>query len=235
MQLVCPKCGRAVVGADLDLSRGLGVCRPCGELVPFPSALALGEAAPTVTPFNAAPARLFRPESYRLVEQIAGSRYEATITPNRLAAAPLLFFCLFWDTFMAVWYAIAIAGHIWAMALFGLLHLGVGLHLTHKAIAGLFNTRRLVIDADKVTWKSGPVPDRGNTQVPLELVAGFAVRESAGSKATTFKVGMNLADGTVRELEVEASDRPTAEYAASCFEEGLRLAKQSEPEGIYRG
>jgi len=230
VQLVCPKCGGTIAGADIDLDRGLGICRPCGELVPLPGSSAL---VPAFAP--AVPARLYKPESFRLTERYDGDRYEALLPPNRLKALPALGFCLFWDGFMAVWYGVAIFGHIWPMAIFGLLHLGVGVVMTHKTLVALLNTRRLAVGDGQVTWKSSPVPDRGNVKVPIDLVDGFAVRDKSTQKAASFVVAANLADGTLRELDVDATDAPTAEYAAECFQEALRLAKQRAGEGPYRG
>lgn len=226
MQLACPRCGRTIAGADIDLERGLGVCRPCGELVPLPGSSALAPASP---------ARLYKPESFRLTERYDGERYEAVLRPNRLKALPALGFCLFWDGFMAVWYAIAIFGHVWPMAVFGLLHLGVGVVMTHKTLVALLNTRRFALGDGHVIWKSSPVPDRGNLKVRIDLVDGFAVRDKSTQKASSFVVAANLADGTMRELDVDATDGPTAEYAADCFQQALRRAKERAAEGPYRG
>ena len=101
MQLLCPQCGNAIAGADIDLSRGMGVCRPCGELVPFPSTV------PAQLPLTNASTSLYRPESLRFEERASDEAYEVTLPPNRLATLPLLFFTLFWDGFMIVWYAIS--------------------------------------------------------------------------------------------------------------------------------
>jgi hypothetical protein len=227
MQLVCPKCGSTIAGADIDLGRGLGVCRPCGELVPLPTSTAL---APVAAP----PVRLYKPDSFLLTERFEGDRYEAVLPPNRLKALPALGFCLFWDGFMAVWYGIAIFGHVWPMAIFGLLHLGVGIVLTHKTLVALLNTRRLVLAGGRLTWTSSPIPERGKIDVPIEQVDGFALRDKSSSKAMSFVVTANLADGTLRELDVSATEPSTAQYAAESFQEALRQAKQRAGEGPYR-
>lgn len=252
MKLVCPGCGAMIAGGDIDLGRGLGLCRACGELVPLPEAAALargtassgatgeaGRIAPgaLVTPFGATPeSRLYRPESCRVTERVTDGRYEATIPPNRGPALALLAFCAFWDTFMVVWYAIAITGGIWMMAIAGLLHLGVGVFITHKAVVGLFNTRRLVITGGELSWTSKPVPDRGGQLLPIASIEGFAVVQKNTQRSTTFAVGINLANGTQRELDVDATDQPTATYVVERFQEALRTAKEAATEGRgYRG
>ncbi len=235
MRLTCPKCARAIEGVDIDLAKGLGVCRPCGELVPI---------GHVVTPFagGASLARttdggtrtLYRPESLRLVEKSAEGRYEASLPPRRLAAIPLVGFCLVWNTFMAVWYGIAIAGGIWPMALFGLLHLGAGIFLTHKALVELFNTRRLVIAGGTVSWTSGPIPTRANLSVGLDEIDGFGTHVKATQKTTAYLVALNLRAGTMREIDIGASDLTAAEYAAECFQDALAEAKRLDPKGPYR-
>jgi hypothetical protein len=235
MQLQCPRCGQPVHGEDLDLSRGVGVCRPCGEIVPFPSP---PDAALAVTPFSPTTGRVYRPASYALVERttdVAGAPvWEGVLPPNRLVAVPLLFFCLVWDTFMVVWYAIAFSSRVWIMAAFGVLHLAAGVFLTHKAIVTLLNTRRLAIGRGTVTWRSGPVPDRGNVALPIERVVGFSPRVTQG-KTTTYSVAMNLDDGSFRDLDVLASDAASAEYAAATFQDALAAAKEIPADGPYRG
>jgi len=230
MKLVCPACGRTIAGSDIDLGKGLGLCRPCGELVPF------GGAQRASFALEGAAQALYRPESMRLVEQVDGGRYEATLRPNRLAALPMLGFCAMWDTFMAVWYGIAISGGIWPMALFGLLHLGAGVVLTHTALVAFFNTRRLVLEGRTLTWKSGPIPTFGNVTLPVDAVDGFAPQIKEGRKSTSYVVAMNLSSGTTRELDVDAADFAGAEYAAASFAKALLEAKRIEgDQGPYRG
>ncbi len=228
VQVFCPKCANAVPGTDFDLARGIALCRPCGEVVALPS---FASGALAVAP----PAKLYKPPDFRFIESADGERYEATVPPSRLRALPLLAFCVFWDGFMIMWYGIAISKGIWPMALFGLLHLGAGVFLTHKALVTLFNTRRLRIGDGVVAWKNGPIPTRGNFELPLAQVDGFVAREKATSKSTTTFVAANLADGTMRELDVADGDALGAQYAAESFSDALARARQKVDTSAYRG
>lgn len=222
----------AVSGADIDLRRGIGVCRPCGEIVPLPSAGAGPFVAPT------AAAVVYRPEDFRIVEETTDSRYAAAIAPSRLAALPMLFFALFWDGFMIVWYTIAITGGIWPMALFGLLHLGVGVAMTYGVLVKLFNTTRLRIENGRLTFGSGPIPKRGKVDLPVDAIDSFTV----GSKVQTTKrserlayfIEANLAEGTKKQLSLDVDDQPSLEYACYRFNEALANAKRRIPQGPYR-
>lgn len=235
MKLECPSCGQPVAGADIDLARGVGLCRPCGELVPLPPSGAGSPPMGLVLSASQEERRLYKPESLRFVEVAEGGRYEAIIRPNRLLGIPLMAFALFWNGFMVVWYSIAIWQRQWLMAAFGVLHLAVGIGLAYGALVTLLNTRRLVIDRDRLTWRNGPIPTRGSVDVAYELVDGFVARSKASAKATKYFVAMNLADGSMRELDVGATDSISAEYAAACFLEALRTAKQRTQGGPYRG
>lgn len=231
MKLLCPRCGAAVAGDDIDLAKGLGVCRPCGELVPFgASPTSFGGAHLA----ELAPRAVYRSPAMTLLERRTEQHYEAIVPPKRLAALPLIGFCLFWDGFMAVWYTIAIAGGLWPMALFGLLHLGVGLFLTHTALVAFFNTRRLVIRDGVVAWTSGPIPTRGNLRLPIDAIDGFAPHAKVGQKTSSYVVALNLGAGTKHDLVVDAPDMPSAEYAADCFQKALMEAKERGAGGPYR-
>jgi hypothetical protein len=232
VQVLCPQCANAIPGADFDLARGIAVCRPCGEIVPLPSfaSTALAIASPAH-----APPKLYKPAGFRFIEIADGDRYEASVPPNRVRALPGVFFCLFWDAFMIVWYGIAFTKGIWPMALFGLLHLGAGIFMTHRTLVALFNTRRVRIADGVIAWKSGPIPTRGNFEVPLDGIDGFVAREKTSSKSTTTFVGANLANGTMRELDVTDGDAPGAEYAAESFNDALARARQKADASAYRG
>lgn len=233
MQLVCPKCGVAITGADIDLGRGIGVCRPCGELVPLPSA---GVGGPFIAPTAAAV--VYRPEDFRIVEDTSDTRYVAAIAPSRLAALPLLFFALFWDGFMIVWYAIAITGHVWVMGLFGLLHLGVGIAMTYSVLVKLFNTTRLRIENGRLHFGSGPIPKRGKVDLPVDAIDSFTVgsklQTTRNTERMVFFLEANLAAGTKKQLPLEVDDQPSLEYACYRFNEALANAKRRIPQGPYR-
>lgn len=232
---MCPKCGAPIAGSDIDLGQGLGVCRPCGELVPLPpSATARGHGASVVDP----PAALYRPEGFAIVEVTTESGYLAEIRPSRLAAIPQVFFTLFWDGFMAVWYFIAISTRVWIMAGFGILHLGVGVVMTHGVLVKLFNTTRLRIEGGRVRFSSGPIPTRGSVDLPVDAIDSFSVgsrvETTRRSERTVHFLDANLAAGTKKELKLDVDDYPSIDYAAARFNEALANAKRRVPHGPYR-
>lgn len=203
MRLVCSKCGVAIPGVDINLARGIGVCRPCGELVAFPATLPAD--------------KLYRPADFRFDERVDEQGYVALSRPSRAAVVPMIFFTLFWDAFMAVWYAIAIGNGVWPMALFGLVHLGVAFYLTHSTLVALFNTFVIRITRDRFTYRSGPVAFAGNIDVPLAEVDSFGTVDSSRRTENVLPC-VNLSSGKSRKFNLGRSDMASAKFVAASLE-----------------
>lgn len=198
----------------MDVVRGVGVCRPCGEIVPFSAAIERSE-------------KLFLPEGFRFEESVEGDAYVARVRPNRLLMVPGLFFCAFWDTFMAIWYGIAISHGIWSMALFGLLHLGVGIFLTHSVLSSFLNTRTMHLTRDRFVSKSGPVPFTGHIDLPISEIESFGTIDSS-SRTENWTACVNLTNGKSRKLSTGRSDMASAKYVAASLDDALARARRTE-------
>jgi hypothetical protein len=224
MQLHCPRCGRTIPGKDIDLERGVGVCRPCGEIVPF----AAGAGATAL-------AKAYKPEGLRLDESVEAGVYQALLRPNRAAAVSLLAFAAVWDGFLFFWYSTAIASHAWGMTLFPVLHLGAGFFITHKALVALLNTRRIHIGDGRVRVTNGPVPAGGTLDRAVDDVDGFSVVQTSTSRSVSYGVRVNLADGTSKKLDVGTTDKGACDYVAASLNDALgRWKPTSEAREPYR-
>jgi hypothetical protein len=80
----------------------------------------------------------------------------------------LLFFCLFWDGFMVVWFSIAIKQRIWPMAAFGSIHGLVGVGLTYFTLAGFLNTTTITVINGLLQIRHAPMPVPGNRQIKAD-------------------------------------------------------------------
>lgn len=80
------------------------------------------------------------------------------------AAWFLLFFCLFWDGFMVVWFSIALTQGQWAMAAFGTLHGLVGVGITYLMLAMFLNSTDIRITPSILTVRHYPLPWPGAKQ-----------------------------------------------------------------------
>jgi len=96
----------------------------------------------------------------------ARSRPQGTLRLTRIWRSPrvffLLAFCLFWDSFLVLWYAIAFSAPHFSllMVLFPLLHVVVGVVLTYSTLARLINRTVIEVDAERVRVRHGPLPWR---------------------------------------------------------------------------
>lgn len=70
----------------------------------------------------------------------------------------LLVFALFWNGFMAAWYVIALPTGEWLIAVFGVVHLAVGVGLGYGALAGLLNRTKITLRSGKLAVWIGPLP-----------------------------------------------------------------------------
>lgn len=229
MQLLCTRCGIPIPGADVDLQKGVGLCRPCGELVPIPNM--------SIEPMQREAPRLYKPEGLKFTESAIANVYEASISPNRLPAIPMIFFCVFWDGFMAVWYGIAIYQRIWIMMAFGLLHLGAGIVITHKTLMALFNTPRVRMAAGQFDFRNGPIPFGGSFSVPLRNVESFTVVDTSTRRAASCAISANMIDGVARKFNVGVDAHDAVQYVAQSLNAGLAIARAAsgDPDSPYRG
>ena len=226
MKLTCETCKRTIPGEDIDLSRAVGVCRICGELISFAS-------MPLVV---AAPTGIYRPEDLSFDEERTRDGYIGTIKPRPMRSLGSLIFALAWNVFVIFWIAIAARG-VWPMALFGLLFLGVGLRMAYAVLVDTVNTVRLVTRKGRILFFSGPIPTRGNLDADVGTVDGFVVTShttSGKSKTTTYPVVVNFANGTARKLRFSPSDREEAEFVAERLNAALVDAKKLPADVPFR-
>lgn len=227
MQLLCSRCGRSIPGADIDLGRGVGVCRPCGELVPFPR-------------FEAPSSRLesptaYRPDGFDFTETQNDSGRHFTYRPSRLTGIGLgllaLLCCLlvgFWS-----WMAARSGGPIAAIAIM----LAMGLGFTYAALVKLLNTQRVSFEEGVMRSANGPIPAAGNFSVPLEEIDGFSVQFEPGSRSrsVSYTVHINRRSGRTQKLALEVATRAEGEFACHVLGEALFEAKRTKESSPYRG
>jgi hypothetical protein len=232
MKIVCPRCGKDVPGADIDLGARLAVCRPCGEVVSLATA-ALAAAPPS-------PAVVYRPASLRWDDTASASSYVARVTPSRLPAIPLVFFSVVWDGFLVVWYAISITamvkggggGAVLAL-LFPILHLAAGVFVTHLALVALFNRTTVSLDAGAFRVTRGPIPQRGNVSVALDQIEGFLAFDASTAKRTSWRIDVRTRDA--RSVEALAfDDAEQAAYVAQRLNDELVRVRRPDGSEPYR-
>jgi hypothetical protein len=215
-----------IPGDDFDLAKGIALCRPCGEVVALPRAEMVAAHSE----------KLYRPSDVRFEERLDGADYVAMIPPNRVATLGALFFCLFWDAFLVLWYSIAFKGGSWLMGAFATLHLAVGVYFTHQTIAALLNTRVFRIGGGRVTYRSGPIPLAGKLDVAFDEIDSFGTSEIRGRRVAYAMVA-NLRNGTQKKLDVVTDESDGTRYIAASLNDALARAREGKPAELppYRG
>ena len=179
--------------------------------------------------------RAYKPAGLTFDETSRDGVYEAAIRPRRWTAIPMVFFCVVWDGFMAVWYTLAIWQRIWPMTAFGVFHLGAGVFLTHKTLVALFNTPRFTMGAGRFRYVNGPIPFAGSFDVPLDGIDSFTVSESTGGRSATRSLSANLREGTARKFPIGTDDFEAMQYVAQSLNQGLAGARRpNATESAYR-
>jgi hypothetical protein len=221
VKIACPRCGVAVPGADIDLGARNAVCRPCGEVFPFPTSAA------------------YKPTSLDWRDRSCEGEYVALSAPRRILALPLLFFVLVWDGFLAFWYVgvvrMAMTGGAIALiaGIFPIVHLLIGLWMTHHVITLLFNTTRVTIDRTTFRVRRGPIPQRG-VSLPTDAIEGFGACEVRGRRgSSTYRVDVRTSDK--RTMKALAFDEQSeAAYVAEKLGEELVRVRRAPGDAPYR-
>jgi hypothetical protein len=178
---------------------------------------------------------MYRPEGFDFTESHDARGRHFVYRPSRLAALGTGLFALFWNAFVVFWMTMAANG-AGPFALFGTLHLGVGVWLAYSSLLKLFNTQRISFEGDALRSHNGPIPARGNFVIPLADIDGFSVQFHAPnrSRSTSYSVHVNRSSGQTQRLSLETSHRVEAEYACHVLGEALVEAKRPKG-GLYRG
>jgi hypothetical protein len=231
VQVICPKCGRAAQGADIDISSRLAVCRPCGEVLPIEPPF---QEAPLAL---RGPDALFRPTDLPWIEGPLGERaFRVVIRSRSIQAIFQLVFAGFWTALLLVLFAIAQPPTL-ALALLLLPLFGLGCFVGYRASCAL-NGMVVVIDPEAVTAARGPVPERGGlVSEPTVNVVGFKASanpvSTRGGHVAPWGLYLLTRDGRAVPLRVGLADSSHAQYAAARLTQMLDLAKRKG--APYRG
>lgn len=98
------------------------------------------------------------------------------------AAWFLLFFCLFWNTFLVFWYVMAFRSppknaSAWLPILFPLGHVAIGLGLLYFVLSLFLNKTDIIFAAHELRVRTHPLPWPGNQVIRATNLAAFLVRE----------------------------------------------------------
>ncbi len=231
MQVQCKKCNAAILPENLDLLRSLAKCDACGNLFNCAAQLdALGDDGSGTREKVPMPKgiRLFRRASgLRILRRWFGAKYFG-----------LLFFCLFWNGFMVVWFSIAIKQRIWPMAAFGSLHALVGLGVAYFTLAGVLNTTTITVINGLLQIRHAPVPVPGNRQIKADslrqLYTKRVVHHGKNGTSVTYELRAQTSDGRDEKLLGSLDNENQSLFIEQEIEDFLGIQDRSIPGEVER-
>lgn len=239
MTLTCPQCGAVITPDNINIERLVAMCAACGEVFSFEDQVEARKAKHDQLDSDTGEVIKRKRTPEREIPlpagmQMSDNTYDLVITRSwrTLAVYPLLFFTMFWDGFMLLWYTIALTSGAGQMALFGLLHLGVGVYLTYTVLTGLFNITTIEVDANEVSVTHGPVPVLAwvSPTITLEvnaieqLYVKERVNTSSRSVSRRYEVVAITAGNRTQNLITNLSEPEQAHYIVQQIERFLQIA-----------
>lgn len=233
MQLHCPQCDRAILAEDINIDALLAKCRDCHTIFSFRgNERRSNERGETMK--NAFRPRDPVPLPAKLRVEQLGSALRVTWSWFQWHFWFLVFFCVFWDGFLLVWYTVGIAaGAPILFLVFPLLHVAVGVGLTYFVLCGFVNSTTLEIAGGNLAIRHGPLPWPGNLSRPVQDFRQFYCHErtvhNKRSSREVYDVHALLMDGTDLKLISSLTDSQQALYLEQQIEDQLRI--KDEPVG----
>jgi hypothetical protein len=161
-QLACKACGKLIPAADVNIDKALAKCLACNAVFSIAGDVGAGNQPRLPVPMP----KGFRVESW-------GSELTLTRRWYTHGLWGLLAFCIFWDGFLVVWYAIGVTGlfsgniegPVWLMLVFPVLHVAVGVGMTYAVLCGFLNRTTVRISGGELSVSHGPIPWYSNQQL----------------------------------------------------------------------
>lgn len=169
MKLSCPNCDQAIPAADVNIALAIAKCGSCDQVFNFAKEVGL----PALRPDKKNPVPM--PPKFAVEE--LGSELVVRWSWYSHAVWFLLFFCIFWDGFLIVWYSVVLFGMVAATGgsaghgaglfgliflLFPLIHVAVGVSLTYFVFCSFINRTEIRVSQGELTVRHGPLPWFGN-------------------------------------------------------------------------
>lgn len=194
MQLKCPACGSEILSDDININSSVAKCHRCNEVFEFGNKLSSSQTSSS----DYDKSNVEMPKSFSVNQ----SGRELIITRRWLSLKifGLLFFCIFWDAFLVVWYHLAFTkGAPLIFKLFPLIHVGVGVFLTYTVIAGFFNKTFIKVMHPNISVEHFPIPWPGNKIMRIgeieQLFCEEKVSSSKNGTTYTYNVGITFKGG----------------------------------------
>ncbi len=234
MRITCPQCRLQIVAEDVHLDTGLAKCRRCDSVFDF------NDQVPRPAPESRPSSETTRPR-----ESIAQPPGVAIVddgwgglTITRRWFSPvivfLLFFVIFWDGFLVLWYTIGLSDKMEGdgigktiMLVFPVLHVAVGVGLTYFVITGFVNKSTIQCRDDRFSLRHGPLPWPGSCDLDAADLEQLYVKEKINrgrnGSTQTYQLRLKTRGGRDLKLLSGLSNPDQALYIERQIEEHLSI------------
>jgi hypothetical protein len=238
MQLRCPTCAASIVSEDVNIVRLVAKCRGCSTVFTFQDQVAAAPAPPQVA---LAPVVMPSGIEVEVGEPAAVEGYRsAGIAPGRMVLRRrwrtgqgffMLIFAVAWNAFLVNWYALAFSGSApWIMFVFPIAHVAVGIGVAYGALTNLLNTTVFEIDGGVLRLRHGPIPARGNRELPTDELLQLYTEEHTGSKGSkSYALVAAVRSGPAIKLVEGLENRQQALYIERAIENHLGIPDAPPP------
>ncbi|QDU31519.1 hypothetical protein ETAA8_66780 [Anatilimnocola aggregata] len=234
MKLTCPDCHQHISAADVNLKLGIGKCLAC-------------DAVFSVLDQVGSPLQMSRrnmpvaPPKHYVVDDF-GPDLAIRWRWYTHAIWILVFFAIFWDGFLLVWYSMAF-GHMaganrweWGnliFLLFPLLHVAVGVGITYACLCCFVNRTEIKLAGGELAVWHGPLPSFGKRRVPTmdvrQLFCTERFQRSKHGGSYVYTLSVLLQNGERLVLIDNIREPQETLYLERALEERLKLVDERVP------
>lgn len=212
----CTSCGASVEADQVTGGARWVTCTYCWTLLKTPPEAGAPEALRPKLPM---------PERFTVTEQ---SGTLSIVRRWYIAVAWfLVFFAMFWNGFLIVWFTMAIRSGAWGMVAFGTLHAAVGIGLIYGTLALFLNRTTIRVAEGRLTVRHAPLPWTGNVDLDTteirQLYCKAKVHRGKNSTTTSYEVHLVRPDERSKLLVRGLTEPEQALYLEQELERFLRI------------
>lgn len=246
MKIYCESCGSEIPAANINLQDRIAKCESCNNIFSI-SKLLDGIAPPKQSSQESS--GYYQKSDVPLPKGVTVEQdYEGLKITRKwfnLTAIFLTIFCLFWDGFMVMWFAISISTGAYEMAAFGSIHAIVGICITYWCIALYLNKTTITVSSYLIKVHHSPLPFPGSKEHNIDQLNQVFIKErvrtshSSGeysSSSRYYTYDIYILDGNNKETKIlsNLNDKSQALYIEQEIEKYLDIEDRYVP-GSIRG
>ncbi|WP_425616462.1 hypothetical protein NA78x_000108 [Anatilimnocola sp. NA78] len=232
MKLTCPDCRKPVSAADVNIQLGIGKCVACDAVFNISDQVG--------SPLRGSRRNMPLKAPKHYVVDDFGPDLAIRWSWFTHAVWFLVFFALFWDGFLLMWYASAFAGlrnglnaGAILFLVFPLIHVAVGVGITYACLCCFMNRTEIKLAGGELAVWHGPLPVFGSRRIPtmdirqLYCTEKFQRSKHGGSFVYTLSVLLQSGERIILIGNMREPDEVL--YLERALEERLKLTDERVP------